>query len=156
KWLAHHLWALGHLELSAGDLAAARDALGQLPAMPRETGMGGWAVHPVHPDAVETLVGLGEIGEAARLYVELEERGRRLDRPWGLATAARSEALIASARGENDAALAAAERALREHERLDWPFEHARTLLVTGTILRRLGRRRDAAAALDRSRAIFA
>ena len=83
-----------------GNLAAAKEALEPLPAMLRETGLGEWAVHPVHPDAIETLVGLGEIDEAAELAEELEEYGRRLDRPWGLATAARSAALIASARGE--------------------------------------------------------
>ena len=106
---------------------------------------------PVHPDAIETLVGLGEIEEAAALTAELEEYGRRLDRPWGLATAARSAALIASARGAVDEALEAAERALVEHERLEWPFERARTLLVrkrssgdsavAGTLLRRWPRR---------------
>jgi DNA-binding CsgD family transcriptional regulator len=155
-WLARHLWALGHLELSAGDLAAAREWLVPLPAMLRETGLGEWTVHPVHPDAIETLVGLGEIDEAVDLTAELEEYALRLDRPWGLATAARSTALIAAARGADDEALEAAERALAEHERLEWPLEHARTLLVTGVILRRLGRRRDAAASLDQARAIFA
>ena len=110
----------------------------------------------MHPDAIETLVGLGEIDEAVELPAELEEYARRLDRPWGLATAARSTALIAAARGADDDALVAAERALAEHERLEWPFEHARTLLVTGAMLRRLGRRRDAAAALDQARTIFA
>ncbi len=99
-WLAHHLWALGHLELAAGNLAAARETLGQLPQMLRATGLGEWSVHPFHPDLIETLVGLGEIDEAVELTAELEEYGRRLDRPWGLATAARSAALIASARGE--------------------------------------------------------
>ena len=155
-WLARHLWALGHLELSAGDLSAARGALVPLPRLLRETGLGEWSAHPVHPDAIETLVGLGDIDEAVELTDELEEYARRLDRPWGLATAARSKALIFSARGTTDAALEAADRALDEHERLDWPFEQARTLLVTGTILRKLGRRRDAAARLDHARAIFA
>ena len=151
-WLAHHLGALGHLELAAGNLGAARDALGPLPQMLRETGLGEWSVHPVPPGPIETLVGLGELDEAAELTAELEEYGRRLDRPWGLATAARSAALIASARGEVDEALAAAERALAEHERLEWPFERARTLLVAGGVLRRLGRRRDAAATLAEAR----
>jgi DNA-binding CsgD family transcriptional regulator len=155
-WLAHHLWALGQLELSVGNLAAARDALVPLPPMLRETGLGEWSAHPVHPDAIETLVGLGEIDEAVELTAELEEYAFRLDRPWGLATAARSTALVSAARGENDEALEAAHRALAEHDRLDWPFEHARTLLVTGVILRRVGRRRDAAAALDQARTMFA
>ena len=151
-WLAHHLEALGHLELAVGDLDAARAALDPVIPMLRGTGLGEWSVHPVHPDAIETLVGLGELDEAAALHAELEEYGRRLDRPWGIATAARSEALIASARGEVEQALAAAERALREHGRLDWPLERTRTLLVRGEILRRLGRRRDAAASLAEAR----
>jgi DNA-binding CsgD family transcriptional regulator len=155
-WLAHHLWALGHLELAAGNLGAARENLVQLPEMLRATGLGEWAVHPFHPDLIETLVGLGEIDEAVELTAELEEYGRRLDRPWGLATAARSAALIASARGETDEALAASQRALAEHERLDWPLEHGRSLLVAGGILRRVGRRRDAAATLAEAKAIFA
>jgi len=154
-WLAHHLEALGHLELAVGDLEAARAALAQVPAMLRETGLGEWSVHPVHPDAIETLAGLGELEEAAALQAELEAYGRRLDRPWGIATAARSEALLLSARGEVGEALAAAERALAAHERLDWPLERGRTLLATGEILRRLGRRRDASARLAEARSTF-
>lgn len=155
-WLAHHLEALGHLELAAGNLDAAREALAPLPAMLRETGLGEWSVHPVHPDAIETLVGVGELDEAAELQAEVEEYGQRLDRPWGLATAARSAGLIASAHGELAEALAATDRALAEHERLEWPLERGRTLLVRGGILRRLGRRLDAAATLGEAKAIFA
>jgi DNA-binding CsgD family transcriptional regulator len=151
-WLAHHLWALGHLHLAAGKLTEARDLLAPLPQMLRETGLGEWSAHPVHADAIEALVGLGEIDEAADLTTELEKYGIRLDRPWALATAARSHALLLSARGEIEAALEAAQRALKEHERLDWPLEQARTRLVTGTILRRLGRRRDAGAVLAQAR----
>jgi DNA-binding CsgD family transcriptional regulator len=154
-WLAHHLEALGHLELAVGNLEAAWEALRPLPALLRDTGLGEWSVHPVHPDAIEALVGLGRLDEASALTAELAEYGRRLDRPWGIATAARSEALLASARGEVEGALASAERALTAHERLDWPLERARTLLVTGEILRRLGRRRDAAERLAEARGTF-
>jgi DNA-binding CsgD family transcriptional regulator len=154
-WLAHHLSALGHLGLAIGELEAARDALGAVPAMLRETGLGEWSVHAVHPDAIETLVGLDELDEAAVLQRELEDYGRRLDRPWGLVTAARSAALLASARGDVDEALVAAEQALLELGRLDWPLERGRTLLVTGEILRRLGRRRDAAVRLGEARTTF-
>jgi DNA-binding CsgD family transcriptional regulator len=154
-WLAHHLWALGHLELASGNLVEAQDVLGQLPPILRETGLGEWAAHPFHPDLIETLVGLGEVDEAAELAAELKEYGRRLDRPWGLATAARSAALIASARGETEEARVFAERALSEHERLDWPLERARTMLVLGGVLRRLGRRREAAATLGAARSAF-
>lgn len=155
-WVAHHLEALGHLELALGNLREARAALHELPTLLRGTGLGEWSVHPFHPDAIEVLVGLGELDEAEGLQSELEEYGRRLDRPWGLATAARSTALIASARGAHEEALAATERALTEHERLEWPLELGRTLLVQGSVLRRLGRRRDAGAALAEARAAFA
>jgi DNA-binding CsgD family transcriptional regulator len=154
-WLARQLWALGHLELVLGNLVAAREALVPLPAMLRERGLGEWAAFPVHPDAIEVLVELGEPEEAVALQMELAQYGGRLDRPWGLATAARSAALIASARGALDEALDAIDGALVEHERLDWPFERARTLLVRGTVLRRLGRRLDASATLGEAKAIF-
>jgi DNA-binding CsgD family transcriptional regulator len=154
-WLAHHLEALGQLELATGNLAEARAALVQVPLMLREAGLGEWSVHPVHPDLIEAHVGLGEVDEAVALLAELEEYARRLDRPWGLATAARSAAIVSAARGCVDAALVEAERALAEHARLDWPLERGRTLLVTGEILRRLGRRRDAATRLDEAHAIF-
>ena len=154
-WLAHHLWALGHLELATGNLGAARETLGQLPRMLRDTGLGEWAAHPFHPDLIETLVGLGEIDEAEELTAELDEYGRQLDRPWGLATAARSAALIASARGEIEEALGAAQSALLEHERLDWPLERGRSLIVLGGVLRRIGQRRDAAATLAEAKSVF-
>lgn len=154
-WLAHHLWALGHLELAAGNLVDAKALLGQLPQLLREAGLGEWSVHPFHPDLIETLVGLGELDEAIELTAELEEYGRRLDRPWGLATAARSAALVASAQNAVDEAYEAAKRSLAEHERLDWPLERGRSLLVSGGILRRLGRRRDAAAMLAEAKEIF-
>lgn len=154
-WLAHHLEALGHLELAVGDLDAARAALEPVIPMLREAGLGEWSAHPVHADAIETLVGLGQLDDAATLQAELEEYGRRLDRPWGRAAAARCAALLGAARGAVDAALDSAERALAEHDRLDWPLEHARTLLVTGGLLRRLGRRRDAAAKLGEARTML-
>jgi DNA-binding CsgD family transcriptional regulator len=155
-WLAHQLWALGHLELAAGNLEPAREALVPLPALLRRTGLGEWSVHPVHPDAIETLVELGELDEAAALTDELEEYGRRLDRPWGIATAARSRALLASARGDGEEAVESIERALAAHERLEWPLERARSLLVAGSVLRRLGKRREAAARLGEARSVFA
>jgi DNA-binding CsgD family transcriptional regulator len=154
-WRAHHLWALGHLELSLDNFEPAREILVPLLPMLRDLGLGEWSVHPVHPDAIEALVALGELEEAAALTDELEEFGRRLDRPWALATASRSRALIASAGGSLDEALVEAERAVAAHGRLEWPFEHARTLLVSGAILRRAGRRRDAAARLTDARSLF-
>jgi DNA-binding CsgD family transcriptional regulator len=42
-----------------------------------------------------------------------------------------------------------------EHERVEMPFERARTLLVVGTVQRRARRRRDARTTLEAARAAF-
>lgn len=98
------------------------------------------------PDAAESLIALGRLDDAEPMIEALERNGAALDRPWLLATGSRCRALLLGARGDHPAALAAAERAMVEHERLPMPFERARTQLVLGEMLRRL-RRRDAAAA---------
>ncbi len=69
--------------------------------------------------------------------------------------AARSRALVAAARGELDRALSAIEAALAEHERLEMPFERARTLLTVGRLQRRRKRRKAARESLERSLDIF-
>lgn len=97
-----------------------------------------------HQNEIEALVGLGRLDEAAELVEELEERGRRLDRPWALATAGRGRALLCNARGDLQGALAAADEAVHTHARLAEPFELARTLLALGIVQRRLRRNRAA------------
>ena len=57
----------------------------------------------------------------------LEERGRALGRASALATAWRCRGLLAAARQDPEGALAAFDRALREHARAGMPFERART-----------------------------
>ncbi len=97
------------------------------------------------PDAVEAMVHLGRLEEAEQLVEALERNGRRLDRAWMLAVGSRCRSVLLATRGDLEGALAAAERAMVEHERLPMPFERARTQLVVGQLQRRL-RRRDAAA----------
>ena len=85
----------------------------------------------------------------------LEQAGRRLGTPWPLAMAARCAALLRAAEGDLDAALASCRQALEVHERMPAPFEQARTLLIYGTMLRRVKRRKEARATLDQALAIF-
>jgi DNA-binding CsgD family transcriptional regulator len=151
----HEEWALtalGLLEVSLGNYAAAVDSL--QPLLSRH--------HPDSteissamflPDAVEALSALDRLDEAEPLVDALERNGRRLDRPWMLAVGARCRATLLAARGDVDAALRSAQDALAHHDRLPMPFELARTQLLLGQLQRR--RRSDATAALRGALDIF-
>jgi len=89
------------------------------------------------PDAVEAMIALGRGGEAEPLIAALERNGRRLDRPWMLATGARCRSMLLAAQGEVEAAARKAQDAMAEHERLPMPFERARTQLLVGQLQRR-------------------
>jgi len=128
---------LGFLELSLGNASGARDYLAPLPKRAECMGLGEPDVFPYVPDLVEALVSLGEVERAEPVVGWLEERGRTLDRPLAVATAARCRALIAAARGNLPAALRVLEQALTEHERVHQPFELARTQLLSGEMRRR-------------------
>jgi DNA-binding CsgD family transcriptional regulator len=146
---------LGFLELSLGDPVNAHARLGPLPEALRSMGVGEPGVYPVLPNEIEALVALNELDHAERLADELEERGRALDRPWALATAARCRGLLAAAHGDLEIALAWLERALNEHKRLSHPFELGRTLRAHGMILRRDKQKAAASRTLGQALALF-
>ncbi|OBJ61595.1 AAA family ATPase [Mycobacterium sp. 1423905.2] len=107
------------------------------------------------PEAVEAMVGLGRLDDAEPLIDTLERNGRRLDRAWTLALAARCRAMLQAGRGELAAATATAEVALAEHQRLPMPFEHARTQLLLGQLQRRQRQRDNAVATLQEALRTF-
>ena len=152
------LWVaatLGLVELSLGDPKAAWAACSGLTEVIERHGLG----EPVHafflPEALEALVGVGELDRAERLVDLLEERGRVLDRTWALATGARCRGLLRAARGDLEGATRAFERALAVHEGLDMPFDRARTLLCAGVVQRRRRRRAGARESFEQALAIF-
>jgi len=156
--LAVTVWpavTLGFLEVSLGDYPAAAATLGPLAAAAAAMGYGEPTAAPFAADAVEALVGVGRLDEAATLVDQLESNGRRLDRAWALALGARCRSLLLAATGDLDSAAGAAERALGEHQRLPMPFERARTQLVLGQIQRRRRQKRAAAAALQEAAQTF-
>jgi DNA-binding CsgD family transcriptional regulator len=145
----------GFLELSLGDAAEAHRFLGPLPDAVRESGFGEPALFRFHGDAIETLLTLGRTEEAAGLLAELEEQGRALQRVWALAVASRCRALLSAAAGDVNRASDELARALELHERLQEPFERARTLLVLGTVKRRARKKRAARESLGSALAVF-
>ena len=108
------------------------------------------------PGDIEALIRLGDLTAAEPLLASLEERAKALDRASALATAGRCRALLASAQGDHDAAEAALGRAFAAHERLDMPFELARTHLAAGDVARRARRKVAAREHVESARAAFA
>jgi DNA-binding CsgD family transcriptional regulator len=148
-------WVLGLLELSLGRPAEAAAVLGPLPARLEAMGYRHPGVRPLQADAIEALVAIGELGEAATQLERLEREGHALDLPWALAAAGRCRGLLAAARGDTDGAEAELERALEEHRRSPQPLERARTALALGSVLRRANRRREARDRLSEALAVF-
>jgi DNA-binding CsgD family transcriptional regulator len=148
-------WVLGFLALSLDDPTAADEYYGHAAAIVATLGQREPARFRFHPDHVEAVVRLGDFGRARALLDALEERARRFPRPWILATGARCRAVLLAAEGDQAAALAAVEESLEHHERLEMPFERARTLLVAGRILRRLRQKRRARDALEEAGGVF-
>ncbi len=148
------LGVLGRIELELGDLPAAGTYLRNLP---EQLLAGGWTdpVQPMWADAIETLVGLGEL-ERARVYLEqYQVNALRLGSPWAIAAALRSSGLLMTAEGTLAAAIGAFERSLAELAEYPFPLERARTLLCLGTARRQAQQKRAAREALDQALAIF-
>ncbi|HUP31721.1 MAG TPA: AAA family ATPase [Gaiellaceae bacterium] len=154
-WVLLTRWALGFLELSLGNARAADAHLTPLPHLFADVGYQHPGVRPILPDAIEAMIGVGKLEEAARWTEELGRRGTRLDNPWAIATAGRCAALISAAAGDLVSAHAGLQDALAAHARSTNPFERARTLLVLGVVERRLKRRRAARETLGQALDLF-
>lgn len=147
--------ALGLLELSLGNFAAALDRLDALVKLPAGEPLRDAPVFRANADAVEALLGLGRTGEARELMEGLERRARSVDLPSRTAASARCRALVLAELGDVAGARAAIGDANAVHAHHHEPFEHARTLLAAGTIERRAKRKAQAGEALEQARTIF-
>jgi DNA-binding CsgD family transcriptional regulator len=148
--------ALGFLDLSLGRYEEALATLGPLltkfdPAStPTELPNAAFLV-----DAIEALVQVGRGADAQPLIEALERNGKRHDRAWMLAAAARGRSMLLAAGSDLDAASAAAAAAMTQHDRLPMPFERGRTLLLLGQLQRRQRRKEAASASLNEALNIF-
>jgi DNA-binding CsgD family transcriptional regulator len=148
--------ALGFLRLSAGQEAAARDHL--LPLLEERAGV---ELHPslvarTLSNAIDALIGTGELGHAETLAGRLEQHARAMPVPSAMAAAARCRALVLAQRGDLRGARASIEHALAAHARLREPLELGRTYLAKGSIERRAKQKAEARASIRRAEAIFA
>jgi DNA-binding CsgD family transcriptional regulator len=137
------------LELSVGNADAAWASSEEFTALVEALVIGEPVLVFFLPDAIEALISLGELDRADGLVSWLQARGRELDGAWAIATGTRCRGLLMAASGDFAGAKRAFADALREHERLDMPFERARTLLAKGIVERRAKQRANARASIS-------
>jgi ATP/maltotriose-dependent transcriptional regulator MalT len=102
-------------------------------------------VWPWHDLYTEALVAADRLDDAAAFLTTHERRARERGLGSALARLGRVRGRLDAARGEIDAAVGALQAAI-EHARLAGvPFDRARAELALGALLRRHGRRREAA-----------
>jgi DNA-binding CsgD family transcriptional regulator len=146
----------GFLDLSLGDPVAAMSSFDALLAEVPAAGFNDpGPSFRYQGDAAEALIEAGRLDEAGTLVDWLEERGRTLDRPWALATAARCRALIQAAGGDTPGAMDTIGLAEVEQRRVGEPFELGRTLLAKGAIARRGRHRRIARESIEAAMVVF-
>jgi DNA-binding CsgD family transcriptional regulator/tetratricopeptide (TPR) repeat protein len=150
-----NLWALGLLELSAGDPAAAWTALENLPAHIDALGIREPNLCPVLPDAIEALVELDRADEARRLLAKLEEQADGLSHRWAVPAIRRCRGLLLLAEDRLPDALAEFDAASDAFSAVGHPLDAARSLLGAGAALRRAGERLAAATRIESAAAIF-
>jgi DNA-binding CsgD family transcriptional regulator len=136
--------AQGFAALGVGALAEAIDSLEQAGRRIDRDGVGHPGVLLWGPDLIEAYFRAGRAGDAERLLKRFTAGAEATDCTWARAAAARCRIMLADGEG---AEVAYAE-ALRWHALTPTPFEAARTHLVYGEHLRRLGRKTPARAAL--------
>lgn len=143
-------FALAELDLSLGDVESAIAGFTALDGLLEDLGLGDPDLSP-GPELVEALMRAGERARAVAVDAAFQARARRRARPWSLARAARSAALLASDDDLDDLF----GTALQLHDEGVDTFERARTLLLYGARLRRARRRSDSRTPLGEARDLF-
>lgn len=147
-----HQAMLGSLDLALGDYPAAAARFGPLARTLPEIG---W--HPttqsIAPDVAEALIAAGELDQAAAFLAEVE-RGMR--DPLTQALMARCRGLLAAGRGDLGLAVKELTGALELHRLISpHPLDQGRTLLVLGSVQRRLRLRGTARTTLSEALGVF-
>jgi DNA-binding CsgD family transcriptional regulator len=141
---------LGRIELVLGNVPAAAEHLSELPAQLLAAGLNDPA-QPVWPDAIETLVALGELDRASSYLEAFERNARQLASPYALEAAARCRGLLTAAAGDVRGGIDELERAVAAVPAPEWLLERARTLLALGSLRRQAQKKRPAREALEQA-----
>ena len=147
--------ALGHLELVAGDPAAAVERVEPLLRFVQSEAIVEPCAIRFVVDYIEALIELGRREEGVERLDWYEGNARRLGRVSALASCARCRGLLAAQAGELDQAIAAYGEALEWHAKVELPLDRGRTLLALGAAQRRAKRRREARETLEEALGIF-
>ena len=149
------LWALGLADLADGNPAGVHGLLKPLAEQVVLMGPTDPVLRMFVPDEVEALVALGELELADEYLRPFEHSAAELDRAWAIGAAGRCRGALEAARGAQDDAAAAFERALAAHDTVDMPLERARTQLLAGEAFRRFRQRGRAKEMLEAALATF-
>jgi DNA-binding CsgD family transcriptional regulator len=134
-WTVFPRAVLGLVSLAENDPQAAVDVLEPAWALMLDRGLGDLGLFPVAQVLGEALVAVGRLDDASHLVARLRACPVG-DRPWCRVMASRVDALVASARGDQDVARHLIAAALDANEQLPEPFEFARTKQIQGRIER--------------------
>ena len=147
-------FAVGLLDHAGGRIGDAAEGVFRLVSGDALAGSRSTEFAVAIPEIVAILVEAGRLDEAETLGHALAARRNQLA-PWSDAAASLCLGLVAHAAGRLDEAQTRLAEAEAGFSGLDATWELAQTLLARGSLLRRLGRRRDAGDLLDQAVAIF-
>lgn len=153
---AHLRARAGFVALLGGDAPAAVAHLERAHTLMESVGLRDLGALAARCDLVEALVAAGRLDAAVEVAGSMRAAAVQAGRPRGRIEAGRAAALVLAARGALDDAETEVDDALAAHEVVALPFEHARTLLLAGTIARRRGQRTVARERLQLARDGFA
>jgi DNA-binding CsgD family transcriptional regulator len=141
--------ACGVLELSLGNAEEASRHLKMMLGRFLPGGIGEPGELRFGPYAVEALISLGRLDQAADGIAHLQQLPQAAHSPSLDAALERCRGMLAIARGDTAAALTRLQDALGRQDRVPIPFERARTLLALGSAQRRAKQRRAARQSLE-------
>ncbi|MEU7851502.1 AAA family ATPase [Micromonospora parva] len=151
-----HQQLAGFVALSAGRMAEAAAAYTALAATIDARGLVEPLAMRFEPDWIEACVGAGDLDRAAAALERLNDRHRRLPRPWTILGTARARVLLDSATGRDVGPALDALTAARDAVPPDvLPLDRARCLFVAGMAHRRSRRKLPARQALEAAVAEF-